>query len=223
MGVVIKGDSSAVSAWETTAGGGMVTAGVGGPITGRGADLLIIDDPVKNAEEAQSPIVRDGIWQWWQTTARTRLEPGGSVVVVMTRWDADDLVGRLQTDLSDAWESLVLPAIAEQGDMMGRPLGAPLWPARYPLPALDAIRREVGEDAWASLYQQRPNPQGRGDYFDLEAAQSLRAMCQPPLITTDGGAVMVWEGREGRVLRPVGRGLSDGAAGGGSLRAVGAG
>lgn len=193
LGVRLRGDTKAVDAWDTTAGGGMVTAGVGGPITGRGADLLIIDDPIKNAEEAASPVIRDKIWEWWQTTARTRLEPGGSVVVVMTRWDVDDLAGRLLVTKDEVWRNIVFPALAERpGDVLDRREGDALWPERYSLVALRALRSDVGEDAWASLYQQRPNPQGRGLFFDIESAQQLLGLCQVPLTTRLGGAVSIW-------------------------------
>lgn len=106
--------------WKTTMGGGMVCAGVGGMITGRGADLFIIDDYIRNSEEANSPTIRNKVWDWYTSTARSRLEPGASMVILATRWHSDDLIGRL-TDKSfyadeddrDDWEVLVLPALAD--------------------------------------------------------------------------------------------------------------
>ncbi len=95
LGIQLSDDKTAVSDWELVSGGGMMTAGVGGPITGRGADLLIIDDPIKNHQEASSPVFREHLWEWYRTTARTRLEPDGSIIVVATRWHTDDLIGRL--------------------------------------------------------------------------------------------------------------------------------
>lgn len=193
MGVRLAPDVQATSGWETVQGGGMVTAGVGGPITGRGADLLIIDDPIKNEEEARSPVHRENIWQWWLTTARTRLEPGGSVIIVMTRWDVDDLAGRLLRDGTEQWTHISLPAIAEKRDAINRAEGEPLWAERYPREALEKTRRDVGEDAWASLYQQRPNPAGRGLYFDVEAATDLlmEARTMHLLETRLGGLVRI--------------------------------
>jgi hypothetical protein len=145
-------------------GGGMHTCGVGGPITGRGANLFIVDDPIKNAEEAQSEVYREKMWQWWNQTARTRIEPGGSIVFIMARWHEDDLAGRLiehasKTPEADQWDVISLPAIAEEDDQMGRKPGEPLWPERYTIQALNQIK--AGEPTgytWSALYQQRPSP-----------------------------------------------------------------
>jgi hypothetical protein len=106
--------------WETTADGSMVCAGVGGPLTGKGADVLVIDDPCKNSEEANSLTMREKAWDWYTSTARTRLEPGGSIVVMSTRWHSDDLVGRLinpefssNKGVREEWEVFCFPACAE--------------------------------------------------------------------------------------------------------------
>ena len=161
LGVELTDDSSAANRWETSAGGGMVTAGVGGPITGRGADILLVDDPVKNAEEAGSQTYRDRAWEWWQTTAYTRLEPGGSAILIMTRWHEDDLAGRLIA--GGGWEVISFPAIAgSDGDDLGRKPGEALWPQRYDVPAMASIRAAVGSHAFSALYQQRPTPAGGG-------------------------------------------------------------
>lgn len=162
LGVKIADDSSAGHRWETAEGGGMVTTGVGGPMTGRGADLLVVDDPVKNAEEAASAVVREAVWDWWTSTARTRLEPRGGIALVQTRWHEDDLAGRLLRASADGsgehWDHLNLPALAEDADALGRPAGAALWPERYDEDALATIRQGVGSRVWAALYQQRPAP-----------------------------------------------------------------
>src|SRR5207244_2242627 len=125
------------AAWELERhAGGMTAAGVGGAMTGKGAHLLVIDDPVKNAEQAQSKTVREKHWEWYRSTAYSRLEPGGAVVIVMTRWHEDDLVGRLLAEAEaegERWEILRLPALAEEADPLGRAPGEPLWPERYPL------------------------------------------------------------------------------------------
>lgn len=106
--------------WETTQGGAMMCAGVGGPITGKGANVFIIDDFVKNSEEANSLTMREKIWDWWTSTARTRLEPNGSVIVMATRWHSDDLIGRLidpqfgnEKGVKEDWEVFCFPAAAE--------------------------------------------------------------------------------------------------------------
>lgn len=162
--VRVSGDSAAANRWDTTAGGGMVTAGVGGPITGRGGDVLIVDDPIKNSAEANSGTIRDHIWEWWQSTAYTRLEPGAMVIVVMTRWHQDDLAGRLLREMQEGtgepWQEIKLPAIAEGEDVLGRRTGEALWPARYNAEALARIRENVGPYVWDSLYQQRPTAPG---------------------------------------------------------------
>jgi len=180
---VISPESQAADHWETTQGGGMVTAGVGGPITGRGADLLIIDDPVKNSEEANSPTYREHMWEWWQTTARPRLEPGASIVVIMTRWHVDDLVGRLLADNSEPWEHRVLPAITD---------GKALWPERFGVQALIETRNAIGEAAWQSLYMQQPSSVGGRYYFDLESLRQREQDTEEPRSTELGGLLRVW-------------------------------
>lgn len=161
--VRIADDSSAADRWDTTEGGGMVTLGVGGPATGKGADVLVIDDPTKNAAEAHSQVYRDNLWEWFQSTAYTRLEPGASAVVLQTRWHEDDLVGRLLEQMSkggDRWTVIRLPALAEGDDPLGRAEGAALWPARYDEMALESIRSSVSDWVWDALYQQRPSAPG---------------------------------------------------------------
>ena len=166
--VEIRGDSKAADRWEISGhSGGMQTAGVGGPITGKGADVLIIDDPVKNAEEANSDVHREKAWDWYVSTAYTRLEPGGSVILVMTRWHEDDLAGRIlkqSVESGEKWHIINLPAIATMEDGFGRKAGYPLWPERYPLARLEEIRKAIPPYWWEALYQQAPVPPG-GDLF----------------------------------------------------------
>ena len=111
-------DSQSVEAWNTTQGGGFTAAGVGGGITGKGAHILIVDDPIKNQEDADSILVRDRLWDWYQSTAYTRLAPGGGVLVIQTWWSDDDLAGRLQTTMAkdpqaDQFEIIKYPALSE--------------------------------------------------------------------------------------------------------------
>ncbi|MFD7639521.1 terminase large subunit domain-containing protein [Kitasatospora sp. NPDC059795] len=140
--------------------GGLFAAGVGGGLTGKGANLAIIDDPIKDAADAQSPTMRRRLWEWWQAVLLTRVEPGGSVIVIQTRWDEDDLAGRILTgETASDWIIIDLPALADsEDDALGRKVGEPLWPARYGRKALAAIRRAVGERVWWSLFQQKPRP-----------------------------------------------------------------
>lgn len=138
----------------------MVTAGTGGPITGRGADLLILDDPIKNWQEASSVTIREHTWNWFQSTAYTRLEPGGSVVIVLTRWHDDDPAGKLLKRAAEGtgeqWDLLNLPAIAGVGDSIGRQPGEALWPWRYPLSELARIQGVQSPEIWSALYQGTP-------------------------------------------------------------------
>ena len=152
--------------------GGMSCAGAGGPITGKGADLLIIDDPVKNDAEAHSPVYRGKMWEWFRATAMTRLEPGGVVVIIMTRWHEDDLCGRifLSEEVTakieelekGKWLSIVIPALAEENDILGRKQGEALWRDRFSEKKLEDIRRSIGEYWFSSLYMQKPSPAGGG-------------------------------------------------------------
>ena len=163
------GDYTPASGWELETGGSMVSAGVGGPFTGRGFDLIIIDDPIKNAAEAASEVKRNQLWNWWQTTARTRLEPNGSIIIIMTRWHEDDIVGRLLNpdyvgDNADQWKMIRLPAVAESEDYIGRSEGEPLWPERFSIEDLAEIREDVGPLTWVGLYQQRPSNE-EGEIF----------------------------------------------------------
>ncbi len=159
FGVALRGDSAAAHRWDLAGQpGGMITAGVGGPITGRGADLLIVDDPVKNAEQATSETYRAKAWEWWTSTAFTRLEPNAVAVVVQTRWHEDDLAGRLLREQPEEnWQVIRLPAIAEKFDALGRHPGQALWPERYPLARLEKIRGSLPVYWWQSLYQQQPS------------------------------------------------------------------
>jgi predicted phage terminase large subunit-like protein len=168
--VQLRSDSSAVNRWDLVTGGGMRTAGVDGGITGKGADLLIIDDPVKNDVEASSEVYRQRAWRFWTSTAHSRMEPGGSIVVVMTRWHEDDLVGRILAQRHEEdlfpWTVINFPAIAEGDDVLGRKEGDALWPARYGAEHLRAIERTAGPYDWAALYQQRPAPL-EGGWFSV--------------------------------------------------------
>lgn len=134
--------------------GYMTTAGAGGPITGKGMDLGIIDDPIKNSEEAYSKTKREAIWQWYLSTFRTRLEPGGAIILMMTRWHHDDLAGRILKNESEKWRVIRLPALAEENDPIGRAPGEALWPERFPVEDLEPFRKS--DRWWNALYQQQP-------------------------------------------------------------------
>jgi predicted phage terminase large subunit-like protein len=181
MGLSLNPKVAQASEWETSGGGRMYAVGVGGGIAGHGADVLIIDDPVKNVQEASSPLIREKIWDWFVSEALTRLSPKGAAIVIMTRRHEADLIGSLvegrdaesgetetdedapvEQDQPEHWEYVRIPGISEgEGDPLGRPEGAALWPSRWPIDALERIKRR-GEWKFAALYQQRPTPRTGG-------------------------------------------------------------
>ncbi len=196
--VTTRRDSRAVDHWELAAPhrGSMLAAGVGGPITGHGAPLAIIDDPFENWAEAQSETVRKAKWDWYRTTFRTRVWEGGAIVVVMTRWHEEDTAGMLLASQGDEWVVLRCPALAEtqaerdqnnehlglplgERDPLGRRPGEALAPSRYSRRALLALQRDVGSLAWAGEYQGVPRPAEGSmfhrDWFKLAEAAPERA------------------------------------------------
>jgi predicted phage terminase large subunit-like protein len=164
FGATISTESAAVNRWELTAGGTVIAAGVGGGITGFGADLLILDDPIKDRAEADSEATRNRIWAWYTQVALTRLMPDAGVLLTMTRWHEDDLAGRiLDGPGGEDWTVLRLPALAEEGDPLGRAEGEALWPDWYPAEALLSVEKgEIDSRAYVALYQQRPTPEQGG-------------------------------------------------------------
>lgn len=144
------------------------SAGVGGGVTGSGGDYLIIDDPCKNREEADSPVYRQRVWDWYRSTLYTRQEKDARILVTVTRWHEDDLVGRLlnlarEEPEADQWAVVSLPMVCEgAGSGMitdPRPLGEPLWPNKYPASQIPAMKASAGSRDWAALHQQRPAPE----------------------------------------------------------------
>jgi predicted phage terminase large subunit-like protein len=163
--VRIDPTSNAANRWDAiNADAGMWTAGAGGPITGKGGGLLVVDDPIKNAEDAASKVLRDKTWEWWQTVFLTRRNNRrAKVLVIMSRWHVDDLVGRLHTlPTGMRIKFLRFPALAEDDDPLGREPGEALCPDIMDEDALVQFREDVGPSAFMSLYQQRPTPPGGG-------------------------------------------------------------
>lgn len=168
FGTGLSQASSAAGRWAVEAGGEYYAVGVGGSVTGFRADLGIIDDPIKGREEADSETIRNKIKDWYRSDFWTRLKPGASVVVIMTRWHEDDLSGWLleeQKRGGEEWEVLSLPAIAEEADPLGRAIGEPLWPEWFTPEMFEQARRDLR--TWTALYQQRPSPE-EGDFFKRE-------------------------------------------------------
>lgn len=180
FGVRVSKRTSAANDWELEQGGGMVTAGVGGAITGRGGNCLVNDDAVKDAKDAASEVIQLSTWDWWQSTAYTRLETDAEglepiALVIATRWNEGDLTGRIlagEEDVEDeeTWYVLRLPALAEENDPLGRAIGEPLWPERRTMAFLERIRHRIGSYWWSALYQQRPTPLA-GNIFLRDAWQ----------------------------------------------------
>jgi predicted phage terminase large subunit-like protein len=186
--VGLKQDSKAADRWNTDAGGSFRAVGIGTALTGRGADVLLIDDPIKDDEEADSELRRERIWAWYSSVAYTRLSAGGRVIVIQTRWHEDDLTGRLLTEQAkggDKWTVLELPAISSDGRA--------LWPDRFPVEYLKRIKRVTLPRHWSALYQQRPAPE-EGAYFKKDwfrfydtKPKHLRIYGASDYAVTDGG------------------------------------
>jgi predicted phage terminase large subunit-like protein len=160
----IRRDSMAAARWETPSGGGVYCVGVGGPLTGRPVDVLIIDDPVKDRAAAESSTIRGSTWDWWESVALTRLAPGARVVLVQTRWHEDDLAGRLASRPSPlTWKTLRMPAIADSpDDPLGRQIGEELPSARGRAPGhFLNLRANMSPYVFSGVYQQSPSaPEG---------------------------------------------------------------
>lgn len=167
LGFTIANHRRAIGTWSTSLGGDYLSVGVRGAITGRRADLVIIDDPVRSQADAESPRQRDHIWEWFKSDVTTRLKPHGKVVLIMTRWHPDDLGGQLLERAKAEWRVVRLPALAEPDDPIGRATGTALWPEWEDREALLRKRELIGERAWSALFQQMPLPAG-GRLFSVD-------------------------------------------------------
>ena len=153
--VSLQSDSKAAGRWATNKGGEYFAIGVGGAVTGKGADLLIIDDPHSEQEATlaeTNPEVYDKTYEWYTSGPRQRLQPGGSIVVVMTRWSKKDLTGQVLKAAAqrsgEEWEVIEFPAIL--------PSGSPLWPEFWSFTELEALREELPNGKWMAQYMQQP-------------------------------------------------------------------
>lgn len=163
----LSSERKAANEWEVDGGGSFVAVGVGAGITGLPVDLMLIDDPVKNREEADSSAHQERVWEWYMDDLTTRLQANAPVVLVMTRWHEADLAGKiLASDDGPNWRYVRLPALAEENDPLGRSPGDPLCPQLHPLDDLEDKRRVMGE-GFEGLYQQNPVPRG-GLFFRRE-------------------------------------------------------
>jgi predicted phage terminase large subunit-like protein len=168
-GVELRSDSQSVSEWRTMQNGGFLATGVGGPFTGHGIQLLIIDDPHKNRVEADSPVMRAHVRGWATSTAFSRVHPGSSIIIVHTRWHEDDLIGSLskekRRDGSPAWEVVNLPAVGEDG--------TPLWPSQRPLSFIERQEDTLGPFDFSALYMGAPRPRGDALFKDVHFYEAL--------------------------------------------------
>lgn len=168
LGYSLSADSQAAGRWGTNRGQEYYAAGVGVGIAGFRSKLTLIDDPFRSRQDADSKLIRDRVWEWYNDDLDTRLVPGGSVALVMTRWHDDDLAGRLIERDGDGWDVISLPAIAEDNDALGRSPGEWLWEGDYGY--AERLREKhatTDPRSWAALYQQKPAPD-TGDYFKRE-------------------------------------------------------
>jgi predicted phage terminase large subunit-like protein len=197
LGLAIAPDAGAASEWQTTERGGVTSRSAPGQsITGRGFNIMLVDDVVKDFAAAHSEAAREAIWNWWTANAETRLEPPSLVVVIGTRWHEDDFIGRLLSKEYDGdpadWEVISFPALAEAEDVLGRapgdPLLSPLIRDETPTAALVRwanVKRSVGMYSWSALFQQRPAP-AEGAIFNIS---DFRYWTHNPALATDDGTV----------------------------------
>lgn len=181
----IRADVKAAGRWQTDQGGGLIAVGVGTGLTGWPfpGDLILVDDPVKGRVEADSQVVRDNTWAWWQETLLTRLSKTGVVILDGTRWHEDDLIGRvLNSAGASDWERLRIPYLAESNDVLGRLEGEPLDTFGMPL---SVEKGEISAYGFAAVYQQRPAPAGGGVF---KAEWMNRRYDTADLLRIKGGA-----------------------------------
>ena len=194
----LASDSQSAGRWETAAGGEYFAAGVGGSVTGRRADLVVIDDPVRSREDADSERGRETAWQWYVNDLLTRLKPGARQVLVMTRWHQDDLAGRILDREAERWRVIKLPMIAGPADPLGRKVGDMLWPEWF-TPEMVATAQQDAR-SWTALYQQEPVPE-EGAFFKSDwigeyedAPQGLSIYAASDFAVTDGGGDLTEHG-----------------------------
>ncbi len=170
--VSLSQDSKAAGKWNTEAGGCWYSVGVGGDVLGRGADVVVVDDPFGTMADAMSPTIRESVWRWFNGTLLNRLEPGGAIVIIGHRLHEDDLQGRLEERMRagadyDRWTIVELPAIAAENDALEREPGEALWPERFSVMALERIRSNMFGRDWSALYLQRPLLE-EGEFFAVD-------------------------------------------------------
>lgn len=184
----LRKDTKAKGKWQTDSGGGYTATGVGGSITGKGFKVGVVDDPLKNREEADSEVVREARYKWYRSTFYTRQEGNSMIILILTRWHEDDLAGRILRDAEEAkekgqpydeWRHIDFKAIATQDDDY-RKEGEALWPAKFPINELQRIKSTLGPYEFSSLYQQTPideeNRKFKQHWFKYRQLEDVKAM-----------------------------------------------
>lgn len=187
--VKLAEDSQAKGKWNTDGRGAYHAVGVGGTLSGRGADFLLIDDYCKNRQDAESEVVRQSTWDWYTSTARTRLSPEGVIIILATRWHDDDLIGKiLRSENAHLWEVIHFPAIAVK-DEEHRKQGEALWSDKFSLANLEEIKKDIGSYDWSSLYQGSPldsdSQEFRKDFFQYRTEEDLKSKLLNRYLTID--------------------------------------
>jgi hypothetical protein len=187
LGIQVASDNQAAGRWALTTGQEYYAAGVGTGIAGFRARFGLIDDPIRSRQDADSELIRDRIWDWYINDFRTRLVPGAAEVLIQTRWHEDDLAGRALQH--NDWHVISLPAIAEEDDPLGRPIGKPLWgDDSYGYgQQIEELRRNTPARTWSALYQQRPAPED-GDYFKAEWLKPYEKVPSRATLNVYGGS-----------------------------------
>lgn len=203
LGIRLAPDGGGKTMWETREGGGVYSTGTRGALTGRGFNVLVVDDPVKGYVDANSAALRDTLWNWWLTDCRTRMEPPSLVVVCATRFHYDDFIGRLLSDAyagdPNEWTVINLPALARAGDALGREAGEPLISPLYEetkeqaKARWEATLREVGSKSFEALYQGRPLPDD-GVVFQPDWIKFWTTI--PEHVTADGRTILLDPGMD---------------------------
>lgn len=191
FGIRINPKQSSVTDWGIEGHtGGMLSVGIGGGITGEGADLLIVDDPIKNRQEADSVTYRERLWAEWEDTLSTRLHKGAKVILILTRWHEDDLAGRLLEHEREKWEVIKIPAIAEdENDLLGREVGEGLWVSHYGQAYYEDRKEKASSRSWNSLWQQRPS----SDSGDIVKKEWLKYYDVLPNLGKADNLILSWD------------------------------
>lgn len=193
----LRSDAKAKGRWITEQGGSYTAVGVGGALTGRGFKIGIVDDPFKNREEADSPIIRESRYNWYRSTFYTRAEGATMICLILTRWHDDDLAGRLLRDAKEAkiageahddWEVIEFKAIATEDDT-NRKEGEALWPAKFPIETLKRIRTTIGGYEFSALYQQTPideeNRKFKSEWYKYRSLSDVLSLDTYNVMTID--------------------------------------